>query len=78
MDSRESDDSVDTSTGANTKSRVCEECGIKILKERLKVLPDTTLCVKCAAENESKTGFIPTLLDDYDPAELSGMLSPDD
>ena len=31
---------------------LCERCGQPIEPERLKVLPDTTLCVKCKAEME--------------------------
>ena len=33
---------------------LCERCGQPIEAERLKVLPDTTLCVKCKAELERK------------------------
>jgi len=33
---------------------VCESCGRPIDPERLDVLPDTTLCIKCAREAEQK------------------------
>jgi len=29
----------------------CQECNKTIPKERLEVLPHTTMCVRCAAEN---------------------------
>lgn len=31
---------------------LCEQCGQPIEPERLKILPDTTLCVKCKTELE--------------------------
>ena len=31
----------------------CEECGAKIPKTRLNAIPYTTLCVKCASQQES-------------------------
>jgi RNA polymerase-binding transcription factor DksA len=34
---------------------ICEDCGQPIEPERLKVLPDTTLCSKCKVERE-RTG----------------------
>ena len=39
----------------------CERCGYEIGAERLKAVPDTTLCVKCKAETEKliKRGFTP-------------------
>lgn len=60
-------------------SVVCEDCGRKIPKERIKALPNTTLCVKCAAESESNGGtdkIVPLI--DYDPQELFDATSPDD
>ena len=30
----------------------CEECGVKIPKTRLNAIPYTTMCVKCASQNE--------------------------
>ena len=30
----------------------CEECGVKIPKTRLNAIPYTTLCVKCASQQE--------------------------
>jgi len=30
----------------------CEECGVKIPKSRLNAIPFTTLCVKCASQQE--------------------------
>ncbi len=40
---------------------ICERCGNEIGSERLKAIPDTTLCVKCKAETEKllKRGFAP-------------------
>ncbi len=32
---------------------LCERCGQKINPERLKILPDTTLCVSCKREEEA-------------------------
>jgi DnaK suppressor protein len=34
------------------KYGLCERCGQPIEAERLKVLPDTTLCIKCKVESE--------------------------
>lgn len=31
---------------------ICEECGGKISKKRLEVLPYATLCIKCAEKEE--------------------------
>lgn len=36
------------------KYGLCEQCGQPIEPERLKVLPDTTLCAKCKAEQEKE------------------------
>lgn len=33
--------------------KYCRECGIKIPKARLKVLPDTEYCVKCSNVEEA-------------------------
>jgi RNA polymerase-binding transcription factor DksA len=60
-------------------SVVCEQCGRKIPKERLKVIPDTVLCVRCAAESERDGGVdrvVPLI--DYDPSELLNTISSDD
>lgn len=32
----------------------CEECGTEINKKRLKIMPFTTLCIKCAQQLEFK------------------------
>ena len=58
---------------------VCEECGRKIPKERLKAVPNTTFCVHCAAksENEGDTERVIPLVD-YDPSELLDAISSDD
>ncbi|HHL31567.1 MAG TPA: TraR/DksA family transcriptional regulator [Oceanospirillales bacterium] len=32
----------------------CEECGQEINKKRLKIMPYTTLCIKCAQQLEYK------------------------
>jgi len=58
---------------------VCEQCGRKIPKERLKAVPDTVLCVHCAAEVENEEGtdrIVPLV--DYDPSELLDAISSDD
>ena len=34
------------------KDELCERCGQPIESERLKILPDTTLCIKCKVELE--------------------------
>jgi RNA polymerase-binding transcription factor DksA len=34
--------------------KVCVECDGQINPERLKVLPDTSLCIGCARQSESK------------------------
>ena len=34
------------------KYGICERCGAEISTERLKAVPNTTLCVKCKAETE--------------------------
>ena len=48
---------------------LCEQCGRKIPRERLKAIPETVLCVHCAAEAESEGGVerIIPLGDFYDP-----------
>ena len=58
---------------------ICEQCGRKIPKERLKAVPDTVLCVHCAAQSEGEEGtdrVIPLV--DYDPSELLDAISSDD
>ena len=58
---------------------ICEQCGRKIPKERLKAIPSTVLCVRCAAESESENGVeIVVPLFDYDPGELLDTISSDD
>ena len=37
--------------------KICEVCGVRIPKARLKVLPDTTTCVKCSKE-KSRIGIM--------------------
>jgi len=37
---------------ARGEDELCERCGQPIEPERLKVLPDTTLCIKCKIEME--------------------------
>lgn len=37
--------------GATMKKKKCEICESPIPKERLEILPDTKLCVKCSAKN---------------------------
>ena len=67
---------VDTSD--EVQAGFCRGCKRKIPHERLRVVPNTKFCVKCAAENEltNETPFV--VLDEYDPLELSSLLSPDD
>ncbi|MGC9360570.1 MAG: TraR/DksA family transcriptional regulator [Anaerolineae bacterium] len=36
---------------------ICEICGAPIPPERLAIVPETTLCVKCAQEQEAKAGI---------------------
>lgn len=31
---------------------ICEKCGVRIPPERLEIMPETTLCVRCASERE--------------------------
>ncbi len=31
---------------------ICEKCGVQIPEERLKIMPETTHCVRCASEME--------------------------
>jgi hypothetical protein len=33
-----------------TKTRPCARCGVEIPADRIEVLPDTRLCVKCSKE----------------------------
>ncbi len=62
-----------------TDDGVCERCGGKIGKARLKALPDTTLCVKCAQRIEDHHGVQYRTVDDcYDPGELFDTIRPDD
>jgi RNA polymerase-binding transcription factor DksA len=58
----------------------CEQCGRKIPKERLKAVPNTTLCVRCAAEveNEYDIEQVISSSDFYDPGELLDAISSDD
>lgn len=42
---------------ARGKYGLCERCGQPIEPERLKILPDTTLCAKCKAELEKERRF---------------------
>jgi len=36
---------------------ICEMCGRPIPAERLEIVPETTLCVKCAQEQEMRAGI---------------------
>jgi RNA polymerase-binding transcription factor DksA len=57
----------------------CELCGRKIPKERIKALPQTTMCVHCASEAESNSNInIISLCEDYDTDELLDAISSDD
>lgn len=58
---------------------ICEQCGRKIPKERLRAIPNTVLCVHCAAESEDEDSIDrPVPLIDYDPSELLDTISSDD
>ena len=60
---------------------LCEGCGRKIPKERLRAIPNTSLCVSCAAEFESEHDIkrvVPLVDYDYDPQELLDAISPDE
>lgn len=37
---------------AEGKYGICEKCGDEIPAERLEIMPETTLCVRCASERE--------------------------
>lgn len=61
------------------KNILCEQCQRKIPIERLKAVPDTTLCVKCAAKSENDNSISRVIpLIDYDPGELLDAISSDD
>ena len=57
---------------------LCEGCGKRITKTRLKAIPGTTMCVKCTEQDEEHNPpnerFIP---DGYDPDDLIDTISPD-
>lgn len=58
---------------------LCDGCGRKIPKERLKAVPGTCLCVQCAAEFEEEFGIdLAIPLVDYDAGELLDVISPDE
>jgi len=56
---------------------ICEECGKRVPKARLKAVPHTKYCVKCAdiSGNEEPEREIP---DGYDVNDLLDTISPDD
>lgn len=58
----------------------CDECGKKIPKARLNALPNTTLCVSCAAEMEDKLGIESKFSEDdlYDYTDLRDSVISDD
>ncbi len=57
----------------------CEMCGEKIPRLRLKILPNTTLCVSCAAEDERQRGIqYGGNVGECDSSELFDIVSPDD
>ena len=59
--------------------KCCLECGAKIPLARQKVLPDTELCLKCAAIREERDGIEanhPTI--QYDTEEMIRTISSDD
>lgn len=70
---------MDKSKGENQVNNiVCEECGKKIPKPRLKALPDARFCVKCQEEYEQDHPIDDSIyLPEPDPKELNDIVSPD-
>lgn len=57
------------------ESKLCEECGKKIPKARLKAIPNTEYCVECAAKVQGdQKDYIP---DGLDVADIMDILSDD-
>ena len=57
----------------------CEECGKKIPKARLKVVPEARFCVACQAVYEIDHPVDDSIyLPEPDVDELSDIISPDD
>jgi hypothetical protein len=58
---------------------LCEVCDSRIPKTRLKAMPDATMCVKCAEQDEEDNPQDERYLPDgYDPDDLIDTISPDD
>ena len=60
---------------------LCEDCGKRIPKTRLKAVPDARFCVKCQEKNEESdldSSAIRTLPDDYDTDDLIDTITPDE
>ena len=70
---------IDKSKGDQVDSVVCGECGKRIPKARLKIVPNTEFCVTCQAEYEVDHPIDDSAyLSEPDPGELSDIISPDD
>lgn len=59
-------------------SKKCEECGEPISKIRIKVLPNTKYCVKCADKKPPEDTGVEHTLDLYDSSELNDIVSGED
>jgi len=58
---------------------LCEGCGKKIPKMRLKILPNTQFCVGCQEEYEQDHPVDDSIyLTEPDPEELNDIISSDD
>ena len=60
---------------------LCEGCGKRIPKTRLRALPEARYCIKCQQENEElglDDSAIRTLPDDYDTQDLIDTITPDE
>lgn len=70
---------MDKSKGENQVNNiVCEECGKKIPKLRLKALPGARFCVKCQEEYEHEYPLDDSIyLSEPDADELTDIISPD-
>jgi DnaK suppressor protein len=48
---------------------ICEKCGVQIPEERLKIMPETTHCVRCASEMERGIRRVSLLTSAYEARE---------
>ena len=64
--------------GDQVDTVVCGECGKRIPKARLKVVPDAQFCVQCQAEYEVEHPIDDSVyLSEPDAEELNDIISPD-